>query len=111
MQRSRVRDANINHSPPRLLMTRPTEAAPVSQAELIKASLSAGAIGLLLAVALKFTVLSSGVVMGLSMATFLIAQAVLIQRGTGRRNPTRGWATVLLVALGVAVVSGVIMEL
>lgn len=78
---------------------------------MIKASLPAAMLGLLLAAALKFTTLSPGVATGMSIATFFIAQAVLLQRVTGRRTSSKGWATVLLLALATAVAAGLIMEL
>lgn len=94
-----------------MLMTTSPPDGSVPPGQMIKASLPAAMLGLLLAVALKFTTLSPSVATGMSIATFFIAQAVLLQRVTGRRTSSKGWAMVLLLALAAAVASGLIMEL
>ncbi|MBA4158848.1 MAG: hypothetical protein H0X65_15415 [Gemmatimonadetes bacterium] len=111
VQRSNVHDVKFSHSHLLMLMTTSPPDSSVPPGQLIKASLPAAMFGLLLAAALKFTTLSSGVAMGMSIATFFIAQAVLLQWVTGRRSSPKGWATVLLLALATAVVSALIMEL
>jgi 2-methylcitrate dehydratase PrpD len=94
-----------------MLMTTSPPDGSVPPGQLLKASLPAAMLGLLLAVALKFTTLSPGVATGMSIATFFIAQAILLQRTTGQRTSSKGWATVLLLALATAVAAGLIMEL
>ncbi len=109
--RSNVHDAKFNHPHLLMLMTTSPPDRSVPPGQLIKASLPAAMLGLLLAAALKFTTLSPGVATGMSIATFFIAQAILLQRVTGRRSSSKGWATILLLALATALAAGLIMEL
>ena len=94
-----------------MLMTTSPPDTSVPPGQLMKASLPAVLLGLLLAVALKFTTLSPGVATGMSIAAFFIVQAILLQRVTGRRTSSKGWATVLLITLATAVAAGLVMEL
>ena len=109
--RSYIRAVKFNHSHPLVLMTTLPPAAPVPPGQYIRATILAAVLALLLAVALKFTTLSPGLRTGMSFATLIIAQAVLIQRTAGRNGSSSYWAMVLLLALAGAAGTGLVAEL